>query len=130
MIENVDIAEHREMGSDLITRAFQLLVAAEQGDRPQTDNELEEILYCLTMAAVKFKHLPGGTEAAKRVYERANAELNRRGEPWFERRDAALREALDGWEKRLVEYTIEVRRDIRDYGDQKRITDLRAEFDL
>lgn len=71
--------EEREHGEGLIARALQLVVNAEDADRDYTDDELEEVMFCLTMAAVKFKKIPGGKAAAERVYARAEGELARRG---------------------------------------------------
>jgi len=72
----------REIGEGLIARALQIVVDANGADdepaRDYTADELEELIYCLTMGAVKLKKLPGGEAAAERVYARAKAEQARR----------------------------------------------------
>lgn len=72
----------REVGEGLITRALQIVVDANGADdepaRDYTDDELEELIYCLTMGAAKLKKLPGGKAAVERVYARALAEQVRR----------------------------------------------------
>ena len=72
----------REVGEGFIARALQIVVDAcgpdDEPARDYTDDELEEMIYCLTMGAVKLKKLPGGHAAAERVYARAKAEQDRR----------------------------------------------------
>ena len=71
----------REIGEGFIARALQIVVDANGADdepaRDYTDDELEELIYCLTMGAVKLKKLSGGEAAAERVYARAKAEQAR-----------------------------------------------------
>jgi hypothetical protein len=68
----------RDVACDLVYRAFQLVIAMEEPEVTFSDEQLEELFYCLTMACVKIKKLPGGTAAAARVYARAEAELAKR----------------------------------------------------
>lgn len=62
----------------LVTTAFQIVLRVDEAGRDYTDAELEEVIYCLSMAIVKLKHLPGGEAAARRVLTRASDELERR----------------------------------------------------
>ncbi|MGH7176893.1 MAG: hypothetical protein ACREJC_05900 [Tepidisphaeraceae bacterium] len=71
----------RQAAEKLVDRALQLVVDTIGGDgsqREYTDDELEEMIFCLTMAAAKFKQLPGGHAAAERVYANAKSEQERR----------------------------------------------------
>lgn len=70
----------RQHGEGLLARALQIVVDASPNktERDYTDDELEELMFCLTMAWVQFKKLPGGQEAAERVYENVKAEQDRR----------------------------------------------------
>lgn len=68
-----------EEANSLIYRAFQLACVVEDKARDYDATELEESIYCVVMAGVKLRALPGGKEAAERVYARAKAELASRG---------------------------------------------------
>lgn len=77
------MSDTRAEFDSLVGRAFQIVVDTIPEDtiaesRPYTAEELEELMFNLTLAAAKLKKLPGGREAAEHVYERAQAELNRR----------------------------------------------------
>jgi hypothetical protein len=71
-----------EVASDLISHAFNIVVATEQAGRPPNDDELEQLIHALIASSVSLKKLPGGAAAAERVYARASAELGRRGLSW------------------------------------------------
>ena len=66
----------REEVDALIVRALSINIAAE--DRDYTAGELDEILYCLIMASVQLKKLPGGDLANMRMRKRAKDEIERR----------------------------------------------------
>ncbi len=70
--------DHRQLLSDFIARAFQLVIASEEQDRDLTADELEEISECLFGGNVHLRHLPGGAEAYERVKGRIHAERARR----------------------------------------------------
>jgi len=75
------MATDRELFVDLVASAFRIVYEADRDAREFTAEELDDLYYCLSMGCVKLKKLPGGAEAAERVYAGAQAELTRRRGP-------------------------------------------------